>query len=101
MRRTYSKGWCKGFCTLCGTGCAEHSEDIHELRAQVAALTGALEEIRPPRFLEMEVRGKRDECIGEIDRALSGWNGYLQNIYWAGVKKRISEALASVKGEKG
>jgi hypothetical protein len=48
MERTFSKDWCQGFCTKCGTGCAEHSEDLHQvdkerkaLQAEVDRLTAA------------------------------------------------------------
>ena len=36
--KTYSKDWCQGFCTLCGTACAEHCEMIHELGVQYEKL---------------------------------------------------------------
>jgi hypothetical protein len=30
--------WCQGFCTLCGTGCAEYCDEARELRAEIDAL---------------------------------------------------------------
>jgi hypothetical protein len=34
--------WCQGFCTLCGTGCAQYCETTRELRAENAQLTSDL-----------------------------------------------------------
>jgi hypothetical protein len=35
MEKTYSKDWCQGFCTLCGTGCAEHNEEVYQLQKEI------------------------------------------------------------------
>ncbi len=42
---TYSKDWCPGFCRTCGTGCAEHSEDLYQARLENARLMMALHAI--------------------------------------------------------
>lgn len=44
-KKMYSKDWCQGFCTYCGTHCAEHSQAIYDLKEENAALKQVLEHI--------------------------------------------------------
>ena len=37
--------FCQGFCTLCGTGCAQYCRDYRELRAERDRYKAALERI--------------------------------------------------------
>jgi hypothetical protein len=41
----YSKNWCPGFCRTCGTGCAEHSEELYLAHLENARLIAALNAI--------------------------------------------------------
>lgn len=42
-RKSYTKEWCQGFCTQCGTGCAEYSEELFQMRQENEQLRYDLE----------------------------------------------------------
>jgi hypothetical protein len=56
-KREYSKMWCEGFCRTCGTSCADHSEDLFEVRAERDRYK-ALAESRPTGERYRQLRNK-------------------------------------------
>lgn len=64
--------WCQGFCTLCGTGCAEYAEEIHEIRGENARLREALELIAAPMRPDGSWNRDRQACAELARGALVG-----------------------------
>lgn len=64
MLRTYSKNWCQGFCTRCGTSCADYCEDVHELKEENLRLRQMNAELRASgctkeRYRQLQLKLKR------------------------------------------
>lgn len=60
--KSYSKDWCKGFCRSCGTGCAEYSEEILQLKKENEQYRQALGRIAAGDVVLNSFEGYADEA---------------------------------------
>ncbi len=79
--------WCQGFCTKCGTGCAQHSEYTRNWKARYEEEVGRTEQLRS-QLVGLEQRGARDiQSMMNLEAA----NGGLQKEV-----ERLRTALQSI-----
>lgn len=64
--------FCQGFCTLCGTGCAEYASEIREVRGENARMREALELIAAPQRPDGTWNRDRQACMELARGALEG-----------------------------
>ena len=60
---TFSKNWCQGFCTRCGTSCAEHSENYYQLKEEFNSLKKQIEVLEFQIKLEDILKKKEQEIF--------------------------------------